>query len=142
MAKHPGGRPVEFDVEVVKKLEHAFSVGCPVTEACLYAGITTRTYYNHVKEDAEDGTKEKQLFHRFKQLREKPIMAARERVVKGINESYQNAMDYLKRKHRDEFGDIQKTDVNVTGSISLTNLLNEAQQTGHSKDTGMAEESD
>ena len=32
-----------------------------------------------------------------------PVLAARERVVKGVKESYGNAMDYLSRKRKDEF---------------------------------------
>jgi predicted DNA-binding protein YlxM (UPF0122 family) len=94
-------RPTTFTKDVVKKLEEAFSIDCTVSEACFYAGITRQTYYNHVKEGSK-------LFDRFEALREKPVLMARQRVVKGINESYQNAMDYLKRKKKLEFSERQE----------------------------------
>src|SRR3990167_4278258 len=92
------GRPLEFTDVVVKKLEEAFSIDASVEEACFYADISRQTYYNNVKE----GTP---LFDRITALRQRPVLKARQAVVQKLGESYSNAMDYLKRKKKLEFGD-------------------------------------
>ena len=92
------GRPLEFTDVVVKKLEEAFSIDASVEEACFYADISRQTYYNNVKE----GTP---LFDRLTALRQRPVLKARQAVVQKLGESYSNAMDYLKRKKKLEFGD-------------------------------------
>jgi predicted DNA-binding protein YlxM (UPF0122 family) len=101
------GRPSEFTDEVVKKLEESFAIDATVEEACFYANISRQTYYNNVKE----GTA---LFDRFKALRERPVLLARQTAVSKITESYQNAMDYLKRKRKDEFSEQHRNMVDVT----------------------------
>lgn len=80
----------------IAKLETAFSYDCSIDEACLYAGITPPTLYNWRKKNPK-------LFKRFELLRNTPILAARKRVIKGVEESYGNAMDYLSRKRKAEF---------------------------------------
>lgn len=98
-------RPLEFNQEIVNKLEEIFALDGTVSEACHFAGITRQTYYNHVNKDAPEGTLEKELFDRFEGLRNRPVLKARRTVVDKLGESYQNAMDYLKRKRKIEFGD-------------------------------------
>lgn len=93
---HPGGRPTKRDPLTVKKLEEAFSFDATVNEACLYAGITPRTYYTWVKDDPE-------LLQRFDTLRETPVLAARERVVNSIKTDTDTAKWYLERKRKKEF---------------------------------------
>lgn len=82
--------------DAIRKLEQAFSFDCSIDEACLYAGITPPTYYKWLKKNPK-------LVKRFEALRNHPVLAARERVVKGVKESYSNAMDYLSRKKKAEF---------------------------------------
>ena len=101
------GRPSEFTDEVVKKLEEAFSIDATVEEACFYADISRQSYYNNVKE----GTA---LFDRFKALRERPVLLARQTAVSKITESYANAIDYLKRKRKDEFSEQHRSSVDIT----------------------------
>ena len=101
------GRPPEFTDDVVKKLEESFSIDATVEEACFYANISRQSYYNNVKE----GTA---LFDRFKALRERPVLLARQTAVSKITESYGNAMDYLKRKRKDEFSEQHRNMVDVT----------------------------
>lgn len=105
--KPKAGRPSEFTEEVVKKLEEAFAIDATVEEACYYAHISRQSYYNNVKE----GTA---LFDRFKALRERPVLLARQTAVSKITESYGNAMDYLKRKRKDEFSEQFRSAVDVT----------------------------
>lgn len=92
------GRPSKITNQTVKKLEEAFALDCPVTEACIYAGISRQTYYELIKKKPE-------LSDRFEQLKQKPILKARKVIIDKIGDSYGNAMDYLKRKRRAEFGD-------------------------------------
>lgn len=96
MAKE--GRPTKLTDETVKKLEEVFAIDGTVEEACFYADISRQTYYEWIKDNP-------QLSDRFQALRQRPILAARQRVVQGVKENYGNAMDYLKRKKRLEFGD-------------------------------------
>ena len=91
-------RAVKMTEEVVKKLEEAFAMDCTVEEACLFANISKQSYYNWI--DSFPDKKE-----RFDELRHNPFLLARATVIKGIQENYQNAMDYLKRKKKLEFGE-------------------------------------
>lgn len=84
--------------ETIKKLEEVFAMDGSVPEACYYANISEPTYYAWIKENPA-------LEEQFKRLREKPILKARQIVMQRMSDSYQNAMDYLKRKKRLEFGD-------------------------------------
>ena len=88
----------KFDNETVKKLEEAFSWDCRIEEACLHAGISKQCYYDNVNGNQK-------LIDRFAELRENPVLKARKTAVDKLVESYQNAMDYLKRKRKLEFGD-------------------------------------
>ena len=107
-----GGRPTVITPEVLAKLEQAFAIDCSVQEALSYASIKQDAYYDYLKKHPE-------FSERILELRERPVLAARQRAVKGITESYSNAMDYLKRKKKDEFGDEQKYDVEVTLKLNV-----------------------
>lgn len=95
-------RPQEWNDEIVRKLEEVFALDGTVSEACFYAGISRPTYYTYVNEKAEDGTPEKELFNRFESLRERPILKARQTIVKSLDEP-DNAKWYLERKRKNEF---------------------------------------
>lgn len=84
--------------DIILKLEQSFALGATISEACFYAGISRDTYYRWIKEKP-------QLKTRFENLQLNPVLLAKDRVIKGISESYANAMDYLKRKAPMEFGD-------------------------------------
>jgi hypothetical protein len=96
--KSNAGRPTVMTPDVIVKLEQAFAIDSTVQEACSYAEISHDAFYDYLK-------KNPQFSDRIADLRNRPILAARERVVKGIRENYSNAMDYLRRKKRAEFGD-------------------------------------
>lgn len=98
--------------EVVKKLEEVFAIDGTIEEACFYAGISRATYHNWVNED-------KELLDRFTALRNRPILKARQTVVSKLGDSYMNAMDYLKRKRKKEFGDSGIGE----GGISVVNFI-------------------
>jgi len=90
--------PVKMDELTVQKIEEALAMDCTIDEVCLYADISKQTYYNWVASFPD-------LKERFDLLRKNPILKARQVVIDKLGESYQNAMDYLKRKQKKEFGD-------------------------------------
>lgn len=92
------GRPTKMTDEAIRKIEEVAALDGSVAEMAYYAGVHVDTVYNYLKENKEFSV-------RIKALRERPILLARQTAVKKITESYQNAMDYLKRKKRLEFGD-------------------------------------
>lgn len=107
--------------EVLSKLEIAFSCGCPVTEACLVAGIARNTYYNFLKAKPE-------YEDRFQALRDKPVLEARKRIAEQIPEDTKTAQWYLERKRPDEFSTkamvqhqhkVELTDAELTEKIML-----------------------
>ena len=84
---------------------------CTITEACLHAEIDISTFYLWKKENPK-------LIEQLESLRWTPILKARTKVVAGIDESYFNAMDYLKRKRKDEFSERHETRNEDTVTIS------------------------
>jgi NADH:ubiquinone oxidoreductase subunit E len=91
------GRPTKMTPDTLRKLEEVFAIGGSDSEACFYADISKETLYAYQREHPE-------FTDRKEALKEKPILKARQAVVKGLD-NYQNAMDYLKRKRKKEFGD-------------------------------------
>jgi len=94
--KHAGGRPTVMTPAVIAKLEQAFALDCTVKEALFYAGIKADAYYDFIKKNPE-------YTERFETLRNRPVLLARQTVVKKLSENYSNAMDYLSRKAKKEF---------------------------------------
>lgn len=90
-------RPTKLDNQRVKKLEEAFTLGCNIKEACIYAGISKQTYYNWEEEYTE-------LFDHFEVLRLSPIFKARRTVLGALEKDVKVAQWYLERKAKDEFG--------------------------------------
>lgn len=113
MAVNKNGKYTKLTEETVKKLEEAFAIDATVEEACFYANISKPTYYDWIKKDEK-------LEERLNALRNKPVLKARQEVVKGLI-NYQNSMDYLKRKRGKEFSD--KQDINVKTTLNISNIL-------------------
>ena len=117
ITKHAGGRPKEFTDETVKKLEEAFAIDASVEEASFYAGITKQTYYNNVKEGTE-------LFDRLDALRNRPVLKARQTVVKSLDDP-NYAFRYLEKKRAKEFGGASvgtAIQINVENKIENTQI--------------------
>lgn len=96
--KSKAGRPTKLTDETRKKIEEAAALDCSIEEICFYAGISRDTLARWRRED-------KAFSDRIEDLRNTPVLAARQRVVIGVTENYNNAMDYLKRKRKAEFED-------------------------------------
>lgn len=86
---------------------------CNLVEMALYSGIHRDTLRTILDSDPDFSA-------RIDALKETPILAAKGTVAKGIKESYGNAMDYLSRKRRKEFGNTKDVDdrPNVTFIIT------------------------
>lgn len=90
------GRPTKLTPEIVGKLKQAFAIGATVEEACFYAEINKTTYYDWIKVNEE-------LNNEFERLKQKPILEARQEVVKGLKGNPEFALKFLERKKKDEF---------------------------------------
>ncbi|UPJ35859.1 hypothetical protein IVB45_02265 [Bradyrhizobium sp. 4] len=85
--------------EVRKKLEEAAALDCTIEEMCFYAGITKPTYYEWTKADPE-------LSARLEELRNNPVLKARETIVRGLKSGDKSlATWYLERKRKKEFAE-------------------------------------
>ena len=95
--KNPEGKQKspKLTEDTIRKLEEAFSIDASVKEACYYADISTDTFYRWIK-------KYPKLSYKLERLREKPVLKARQTVVRSLdNPDY--AFKYLERKKKDEF---------------------------------------
>ena len=90
--------PSKLTDEVRVKLEQAAAIDASVEEMAFYCDVSRQTIYQWLKDNPE-------LSDKVERLRQKPILAARQRIAKGVEESYGNAIDFLKRKRKAEFGD-------------------------------------
>ncbi len=96
MAKNKGGRPTVMSEDVIRKLEEVFAIGGSDEEACFYANISKPSLYDYQKKHPE-------FTDRKEALKEKPILKARQTVVKSLDDPNQ-AFRYLEKKRRKEFG--------------------------------------
>lgn len=122
--KHPHGdggegRPTKRTPEIVKKLEEAFAIDATVEEACFYAGITKPTYYSWIEKD-------KGLSDRLEELRQKPVLLARQRVVKELGTDWDKAFKYLERKRKNEFA--MRTEHTGPGGADLSTMSPEQKE--------------
>lgn len=121
--KHPGGRPTVMTEAVIGKLEQAFAYDSTIKEACFYAGINPDTYFAYAKEHPE-------FSERVEALRQRPILAAREEVVKAIKTDPRNAQWYLERKRKDEFSikqEVKADNLNINENLNLNTDLPETE---------------
>lgn len=115
-SKNLGGRPTVMTPEVLGKLEQAFAIDATVKEALSYADIGQDAFYDYLKKNPS-------FSERIEKLRDRPVLAARQRTVTGIKESYANAMDYLKRKRKLEFS--ERTEVTGAEGEAITVQISE-----------------
>jgi hypothetical protein len=90
------GRPTVMTPEVIAKLEEAFAWGCTDIEACLWADIAPATLYQYQEKNPE-------FTERKEELKETPIMLARQSVLRGMKNNPELALKFLERKAKKEF---------------------------------------
>lgn len=96
------GRPTVMTPEVVNKLEEVFALGGTDSEACFYAGISKQTLYNYQEINPD-------FIDRKEALKERPVLLARQTVVKAMKDDPLTARWYLERKLKGEFA--QRTEM-------------------------------
>ena len=89
-------RPTKKTPEIIAKIEEVAALDGSVEEMAYYAGIHRETLYVWMKED-------KKLSDRIQELRERPILKARQSIVKSLDDA-NHAFRYLEKKKRKEFG--------------------------------------
>lgn len=97
--KKPGpakGQLYKFDESVLEKLRQAFAIDATIEEACFYADIDPKTYYNWKNAKPEQ-------FQKLEQLRNTPILAARQTLANAVKTDHAMALKYLERKRKAEF---------------------------------------
>lgn len=97
------GRPTVITEEVLRKLEEVFAIGGTDAEACFYANIGTTALYEYQEKHPE-------FAERKEALKERPILKARQTIVKGLDDD-KNAQWYLERKRKKEFSVRTETDI-------------------------------
>jgi AcrR family transcriptional regulator len=94
------GRPTERTEEVNRKIEEAAALGASTEEIAMYCGVHRATLYRWMQDDEE-------LRDRIDELQERPILKARQTVVRSLDIP-QNAQWYLTRKKKVEFAERQE----------------------------------
>lgn len=98
--------PIVFKPVVEDRLRKAFAIGCNITEACLYADIDKKTFYNNCPVGSGK-------FLEYMLLKNKPVLRARQTVVSKLD-NLDNAWRYLKNKRPKEFAERVINDTSVT----------------------------
>ena len=104
------GRPTKFTDEVVRKIEEVAALDGSVAEMAYYADVHVDTIYAWMKEN-------KEFSDRIAALRERPILKARQTIMKSL-ETPQGAQWYLARKKKLEF--TERVEQDVSGNLDLS----------------------
>ncbi|MCB0073702.1 MAG: hypothetical protein KDE20_19675 [Caldilineaceae bacterium] len=105
--------------EAIGKLEEGFMMDFTVEEACLFAGISTDSYYSYLKKNPE-------FANRKKLLNNNVAMKAKNNIASSINRgSEPDSKWWLERRRKDEFstrsentgidGKAQEFNLNISG---------------------------
>jgi len=114
--KKKRGPPTKKTPDRVNLLRQAFALDASVEEAVFYANISKQTYYDWVNSD-------KELSDELEALRNKPVLRARQIVIKGMEDNPELALKYLERKRKSEFS--QKQIIENEGSIAIHSVDDE-----------------
>ena len=99
------GPKTKLTPENKSKIEQVASSDGSVLEMAYYCDVTAQTIYNWLEQD-------KELFDRVERLRAKPILAARQRVIKDLN-TPEGARWFLSKnkRAREDFGEHATVDL-------------------------------
>ena len=100
----PVGRPTVITPEALGKIEQVFAYDGSVLEACSFAEIDVKTYYNYLKKNPE-------YIQRIQALRQRPFLKARKAIVDNLSNP-EFALKYMERKRKYEFS----TRAEITGA--------------------------
>jgi hypothetical protein len=117
--KKNNGRPTIFMKDVLDKLEYVFTLGGTDKEACLYANVSPAALYKYQEKNRE--------FEEGKEmLKEAPVLAAPESIIKHLRRNPGLALKYLERRKRDEFAQYNEMTGASGGPITLARLVLDA----------------
>lgn len=121
MTKKKLGRPTVFTPETIGKLEYAAAIDCTIQEMASYAGINRDTLYSKLQDD-------KDFSDRINALRDKPVLKARETIVKSLDNP-QDAHWYLERKRKAEFAQrVEQTGADGKDLVSSSEIESKAEE--------------
>ena len=119
ISKNLGGRPTALNEATLEQLKMAFSIGCTNREAVSYADIALSTLQLHIKNNPT-------FSEQVTAWKQKPILKARQVVVKAINKGDKAlAWDYLQKKNRDEFSARIETTGRNGSPVATTTMTTE-----------------
>ncbi len=107
----PAGRPSKLTTEIKDKLDYAFSIGCNNAEACVYADLSESTFYSWIEKDEK-------LSERFKALKNKPVLKAKEVVQSALDEGDSNTAKWYLERRSAEFKPSSKTEIEGKVGVS------------------------
>lgn len=114
--KAKGGRPTSITPEVKKILEEAFLANCNNTEACLHAGICTKTLENYNKENPT-------FIRRIEELRSNPRLLAKMNQKKALEVGSPSTSEFVLKHTDDEYNPKQKQELTDMGSKRLIDII-------------------
>lgn len=86
----------KLDENAIQKLQQGYAIGATDAEMAVYLDVWPQTITNWRKKHAK-------LFEYLDGLKARPILQAREEVVKGFKGNPELALKFLERKVKDEF---------------------------------------
>lgn len=90
------GENTKLTDEVRVKIKEVASLDGTIEEMAYYCGVSRQTIYNWFE-------KEPELFDEVERLRQRPVLKARQTIVKALDDP-NHAFKYIERKRRKEFG--------------------------------------
>lgn len=117
--KYRTGRPTVMTESAIAKLEQAFAIDATVEEACSYADISRDSFYDYLKRNPK-------FSDRIADLRNRPVLSARQTLVKAVDKDPEMALKYLERKRKLEFS--TKQEVEHSGIINMGTVLDEIEK--------------
>lgn len=104
------GRPGLLDnPELVEKLKYGFSIGCNITEACIFAEVSRDAFYAALKKDPEFSDK-------IEKLKLNAVIKAKKTVYDDLGNP-QTARWYLEKKASHEFKSSQSVEITAPPQI-------------------------
>lgn len=120
--------------EVRSKIEEVAALDGTVDEMAYYCDVSRQTIYNYL--DPESDFFDKKLAAKVEKLRARPILKARQAVVKSLDD-HNSAYRYLERKARKEFS--PNLDITTEGKQLPTPILHGILRDNSTSQDGEAE---
>lgn len=93
--------------DAIRKLEEVFSLDASTNEIAFYLDVSVQTLYNWRK-------REPKLFERLDRLKEKPVLKARNTILRNLDDP-QHAKWYMEKKAK---GFTQKQEIEHSGQVT------------------------